>query len=329
MSLIARYVLSGYLRAFAMAMVSIVLLYLVIDVFERLPDLVEYNAEPADMLGYFAYKVPSILSEIYPAAVLLAVLIGIGMLQRHCEILALRACGISTWRLALPLVALAAIMTVGAVAWNESVVPPTAARSRYLYDVVIKKKIRRGAFNAASLWFQDERGFVNIDYYDADNERIYGLRLYDAQGDHRLARVLEIPLLSWDGERWNYEEGHVKRIDSDGLPYSSPIDDDDFSTAETPASLADRERRPEEFSFAQLREQVRILRAKGLNADSSLVDLHRKTGLAVCRSDDGAGGISAIGTRRTASGPGLQPVDGTDTGAWLLGSDRPGRIGWP
>ncbi|MFT4571154.1 MAG: lipopolysaccharide export system permease protein [Hyphomicrobiaceae bacterium] len=276
MSLLGRYVAMEFLRVFALAMAASCGIYLVVDVFERMPSFLDYDPPISAIIAYFALKLPWIIADVYPAASLLAVLIALGMMTRNREILAARACGISTWQLAAPLVGIAFLTSIGDLAWNEIIVPSTYTQSRFVNDVVIKKKDQRGDFNASTLWFQASEGFYNLDFYDAEHRRIQGLTLYKTSADYRIAEVIEVPSASWQGDRWVPKDGIVKRPSAGGGLVATPLETEDFPFAEPPDELAARKRAATEFSFRQLRRQIAVLESKGLDADEFWVDLHRK-----------------------------------------------------
>ncbi len=276
MTILGRYVAGRFLSALGGALAAGTSLYLIIDFFDRVRDFARYDPEFSAILSYFLYKIPGVIYQLYPAASLLAVLLSIGILSRNREIMAIRACGVSTWKLATPVIVLAAFGSVLAFLWNETVVPPASAMSNYVNDVVIKNKPYRGIFNASSLWFQSSDGFVNIDYYDASQRTIYGLTLYDADKSFHLNRMIEIPTLKWRDQGWEAAPGTVKTLEADGLISSRPLEQGEFSLAEAPEDLAARRRKPSEFSFRQLKTQTDLLKAKGLGADDLMVDLHNK-----------------------------------------------------
>jgi lipopolysaccharide export system permease protein len=270
-----RYLARTWLGVFATAMASAAALYLVIDVFDRIGEVLQYSPSWASLLSYFLFKLPKILYDVFPAASLLATLVSIGMLSRSNEILAMRACGMGMRRIALPLVATAFVASVVALAWSEAVIPVSSTRSRWLWDVELKRKTYRGVFDAASLWFQTGRGFVHIRRYDADGRVIEGLSLYESDADFGLRRVVEVDTMRWQDGRWTSSGGFVKEIGTEELAVR-PLAPSEFELDEDPDNLAARKRRPEEFSWLQLRRLIGQMEARGLGADDYLVDLHHK-----------------------------------------------------
>lgn len=281
MLILSRYFVGQYLRALGAILGAGTALFLIIHFFDRIGHLMAFEPPLAAVGEYFVLKIPSMISEIYPPASLLAVLTSLGLAARNHEILALRASGISTLRLAVPLLVAASMVSVLALAFNEVVVPPASERSRHLYDVVIKKKTFRGLFNASSIWFQDRDGFIHIDFFDAASNTIYGLTDYEATSSFRVRRMIEVPIVRWRGEYWHPQGGTVSEVATEtGDVTVLPLEPSEFHLEVRPGSLATRSRRPEEFSFRRLRKEIAILRARGLNTDEMRMDLHYKVAWA-------------------------------------------------
>jgi lipopolysaccharide export system permease protein len=272
--ILRRYVVLTWLRVFATATLAATSLFLIVDVFDRVGEVLQFSPSWTALASYFLFKLPKILFDVYPAASLLATLIAIGSLARTCELDAMRAAGISDRRIAAPIVACSLLLSLVALFWSENVVPVSATRSRWLWDVELKQKVYRGVFDAASLWFQSDRGFVHIRRYDAGARVISGLSLYEASTDFELRRVFEVQTMTWQDDRWVSSGGFVKDIA--GNLSVRPLAPAEFELQEDPENLAARKRRPEEFSFVQLRSQIAQLESRGLAAGEYLVDLHHK-----------------------------------------------------
>ena len=228
---------------------------------------------------YFVLKLPKILIEVYPAGALLAVLVSLGLLADHRELLAMRACGVESRKLAAPLLAAGLVLSVGAFFWNEVVVPPTATRARAVKDIDIKAKQRAGDLDAVALWFQGDAGFFNINYFDANRNVLHGITLHELDPTFRLARVVEAPTAYWNGRGWDIPQGTVTdfRAGADGIP--RVMRPGELSITETPQEFRRKRRRGYEFGYRELSEQVELLQQKGLDASEYLVDLYFKQAL--------------------------------------------------
>jgi lipopolysaccharide export system permease protein len=277
--LIARYLATQYLRVFALAMAGGTGLLLTIDVFQRIGNLSRYGPSGSALGGYFFFKIPAIMTDVYPAAALLAVLVSVGQLSRNHEILALRACGLGPWRLGAPIIALSALLSLLVLAWNEVVVPPTATRYHDINDIQIKKKVSRGLFNSSSLWLQERQGYANVQYFDAHALILHGLTIYQTDPAHRLTRIIEIPRASWIYGRWGANEGSVKELGEGGAVSVRPLGADELQLTATPRDFSTRRRSARDLTYRDLRRELSMLHARGVRATGLEVDLHVKLAL--------------------------------------------------
>lgn len=276
MSVVDRYVLGSFLRAFPLCIAAAAALFLVVDFFQRVAELAQHESGVWNAVAYFVFKLPRIVTEVYPAASLLAVLIGLGNLAEGRELLALRTCGVSTSRVLAPLAVAGAVLSLAVLAWNETVVPPTSSRARVIQDVGIEKRLQSGVFNASSIWFQSDQGFVNINYFDANRNELRGITLHQMDDAFHLARVVEVPRAVWSGDGWDVPEGLVTTFVGEGDSVVRDAVSGDLELNVKPDELRRKRRRSYEFSYRELSKQIAGLERKGLDATEYMVDLNYK-----------------------------------------------------
>src|SRR5216683_8074399 len=93
LSVVNRYMAGQFLAFFVPILAGFVLLYVVIDLFDRLDIFLRYQASADAAIRYFLFKIPLMVTQITPPAVITAVLLAFGMLSRRNEIIALRSGG--------------------------------------------------------------------------------------------------------------------------------------------------------------------------------------------------------------------------------------------
>lgn len=279
MNLLSRHLVGLYLRSFALCLVGAIGLLLVVEFFSRIGDFAAYNSDPSLVAAYFALKTPKWLVEVYPAASLLAVLLGVGSLVRTHEVLAMHACGVSIARIGAPLLATSLVLSGAAMAWNEIVVPPSASKARAIKDMDIKHLGARGMLDATSLWLQVPEGFLNIDYFDATKNRLEGITLHGVDERFQLNRLIEIPNAWWQDDHWEYEGGTVRDFDRDSELTFAPLGNQRVDLGGTPADFRRKAPRSDEFNIRQLAARVRTLEAKGLDPAGFETDLQFKFAL--------------------------------------------------
>ena len=275
---VARHVAGEFLRIFALALVTFVTIYIIVDFFDRFDGFLRHEAPPGAMIRYFLFKLPLVVTQVTPFAVLAGALVGLGLLARHNEFVALRACGVSLWQVAAPLLAVAAAISVGVFVWNETLVPESARRWHAIENLEIKKRGVASVFTGRDVWYHGRAGFYNINRVAPRRGALYGLTVYQLGPDFRLRRLIEANAALWDTDRWQLVGAHTREFGAGGVR-ETPREPDDFTLPETLADFQVVSVEPEEFSYAMLHRQITDLRRKGVDVSESWVDLDLKLAL--------------------------------------------------
>lgn len=274
--IVARYVLAEFLRVFALCMLGFLLIYALVDLFDKLEGFLKYHASAGEVLRYLFFKIPLIMTQLIPVATLASVLMSLGTMARHNEITALRASGISTFQMAMPLFAIAILFSVLILAWNETVVPYSTERSRYVETVEIKNRSPKALLSEDGIWFHGRNGIYNIEHFDARTESLVGLTVYEIGQDFVLQRLVEIPTAQWRNERWVISAAIERTFDEHGEVVTHPLNPAEFLLPERPQDFQVIDKDPEELNFRRLRRHIRELSRKGIDTTESQVDLHLK-----------------------------------------------------
>ncbi|MBU6281543.1 LPS export ABC transporter permease LptG [bacterium] len=273
---VSGYLLAEFGRSLLLCLAGFIAIYLCVDFFERFASFLSHGASVGLILLYFLLKIPRILTEIMPVAVLAATLLGLGALARRNELMAMRACGISLAQIAAPVLGACLAISVLMLAWNEWVVPATALRAHQVERVKIRKKQVRSHFNEFEIWYHGLRAFTNIDRFDAKQDRVHGLRRYEFDDDFHLRRIVTAPLAKWTGERWVATDAVEVLFGPTGDLETKPLPPDDLGLVETPEDLGAAYREPEELSYRELRREIADLEKKGIDTTDSRVGLMLK-----------------------------------------------------
>jgi LPS export ABC transporter permease LptG len=106
-----RYVSRQYLRVFAIGLVGLLGLFYISAFMDMADKLFRGTATTAMLLQYMYFATPQFIYYIIPIAALLAALVVFGLLTRNSELIVMRACGVSLYRSALPLVLFAGLLS--------------------------------------------------------------------------------------------------------------------------------------------------------------------------------------------------------------------------
>jgi len=275
---LARHLSIEFARVFLLALLAFVAIYVIVDFFDRFDGFLKHGATAGMVVRYFVFKMPVVVSQVTPFAVLAGGLVGLGLLGRQNEFVALRACGVSVWQATTPLLLLAAVVAGAVFAWNERVVPESARRWHTIEDVEIKRRNTATVFTGRDVWFHGGAGFYNIDRISPRKNALYGVTIYQLGADFRPRRLIEANAALWNGTGWQLEGARTRDFGPDGV-HDTPNVPEHFRLPETFADFQVASVEPEEFSYGMLRHQIADLQRKGADVSESWVDLYLKVAL--------------------------------------------------
>jgi len=273
---ITRYILKEFLHIFILTLVAFISLYLLIDFFEKIDDLVEHNATSSEILQFFIYKIPLIFYQVAPVAVLLATIISLGMLSSHSEVTAIKAGGISILRVTVPILISSWVVCVVAFAVNEWVAPVTNQRLEVIKQIRIKGKADTTVFQQGRVWHRGDRIIYNMRYLDPRTKTIRGFTLYELDSAFNLVRRIDAGEVAWTRKGWLVKKGILREFKEGRLTYTIPLSNWTLPLPERPEDFERLERLAEEMGFQELRYYLKRLKREGYNPVRYMVDLHNK-----------------------------------------------------
>lgn len=128
MRLLDRYLFRELLWPLAYCVVGFLLCFTVFDIFKDIDDFQRNKLVAQDLIDYYANRLPELIvgSYVMPMALLLALLYALTNHARHNELTAIRAAGISLWRISVPYYVVGIAFSIIVLVLNESVVPGAA-----------------------------------------------------------------------------------------------------------------------------------------------------------------------------------------------------------
>ncbi len=276
MKIVDRYLIHEYLRNLLFITISFLALFLIIDFFEKIRMFLSNHATFRQMVSYFLFTMPMIFSQILPAAVLLASLVTCGTLSRHGEITAMKANGISLYRIALPILIIAALTSLIIFFLSEWVTPLTNDRAEQIRLVEVQKQPSRGSFKQDQIWYRGEKGIYNFRLFDAHTGTLQGITIHYLDHQMNLIMRLDAERGEWKEDRWIFHNLLVARFDEGAFPVLSRIRQQVVDLPEKPSDFRLIQRDVEAMGYSELKRYIRKLQSDGYDATRYVVDLQGK-----------------------------------------------------
>ncbi len=279
------YVAKQYARILGMTIVGMLGLFY-ISTFIDLSDKLFKGQTTLGMIAEFLFwSTPEFLTYIIALSVLLAALVTVGLLTKNSELIVMRACGISLYRTALPMVAFALAASAVLFGMEERVRATANQRADRLKHIIRTGSPQTfGVLNRK--WIVGSRGEVyHYQYYDPRNRELHSLSVFDFDPEtHALKSRLFVQRAKYDPEitpqgeepKWLLEQGWKREFDAKTQGASFTPIDNLGARFESADYFVTEAREPELMNFAQLRRYIAELKASGYNVLDHEVGLQRK-----------------------------------------------------
>ena len=279
-----RYMLRTFLFYLAVFLAAFVAIWYVFSFFELLNDMLTRD-KAGIFVPYLYYLTPFLVYNTTPLAVLIATLVCFGILAKQNEITAFRACGVSLYRLALPVLLVAAALGSGLFALEQSYLPEANRRQDALRDE-IKGRPPRTYLRPDRQWtfgLQDRIFYHRA--FDSRSEVFSGITVYDLRREpFELRRQIQAERARWDPSEgaWIFENGWVRKLDGIRTEEFEQFDSRAFpSIQEPPDYFVKRDRHDQQMNVAQLRAYIGDLTQSGFDTVRLQVRLHKKLAFPV------------------------------------------------
>ncbi|MBU6443404.1 MAG: LPS export ABC transporter permease LptG [Alphaproteobacteria bacterium] len=162
-----RYIASAALRFFVFAAFGLTALFSLLELVEQLQSVGQGQYRLIDALVYVLLLAPSKLLQVAPVSMLLASLLGLGGLATTSELTALRALGVSEFRITISLIKLAVPILVTLFLTVEFVIPP--AQQLAQTERTAKLTSSEPVHGGDGFWTQSDRQYLNVQSFGYGN----------------------------------------------------------------------------------------------------------------------------------------------------------------
>ncbi len=165
MKILDWYIIRQFLVTAFFALIAVTIIFVVIDALEHLDDFIDRQATAGIIALYYIYFIPEIIKLIMPVALLLASLFVTARMSTQFEITAMKSNGISLYRIMVPYVIVALIISAASVYFNGWTVP-LANKKKFAFERVYLQREEIAAYST-NVYFQDNpTRIISIGYYD-------------------------------------------------------------------------------------------------------------------------------------------------------------------
>jgi len=278
------YILRDFATYLALVLGAFLILTLVFSFFELLNDIIR-NRIPLITVGEYLLNVsPSMIYQMTPLSVLIAVLVTFGLMQKANEITAMKATGISLYRTMVPVLLLSAALAAGLFFFDQLYLPYANKRQEVLRNT-IKGRPAQTYLHPDRKWiFGQHSTIYYYEFFDPDRNRFAGLSAFEFDPrSFQLTRRIYAAGAHWEEalNKWVLEQGWERSFRGDAIDDYRRFEVATFDRLNEPPTYFKKtglyEVKPSsEMNAQELGQYIRDLQQSGFEVARLRVQLYKK-----------------------------------------------------
>lgn len=284
MRILDRYVLSSVVKLFLGCLLTFVFLYIIIDVFSHLDEILKQQVNPFLLKDYYLSLLPIIFVQVAPFTCLLSTLYTFSRLNHTNEIIAMRSAGLSIFQITQVVLIFGVVITVAVFYVNDRLVP----QSSYLTDR-IKLQIEQGSKKAQE---KENETVSNLCMYGMKNRLFFvnkfapaknimeGIVILEHDEHQNITKKIVANKGVYEDGLWRFYQSITYDFDENGQIIKEPqyLEEEIMNIPDTPHDFLTQRKRPEFMDIAQLEDYIWRLSKSGATTviRNLKVDLYQK-----------------------------------------------------
>jgi LPS export ABC transporter permease LptG/LPS export ABC transporter permease LptF len=280
------YVVREFINMFLLVLATFVLLIIVFTFFDLVGDILRNHVPIATVGAYLFNLTPSQIYQITPLAVLISALVTFGLLNRNSEIIAMKATGISLYRLIVPIVSIAAMLAICLFLFDQYYLPQANRRQEALRSV-IKGRPPQTFLNPEQKWMFGQKPLPGesgrifyYQFFDPDANEFGNISVFEFRpSTFELTRRIFARRAVWDPiiGAWQFEDGWMRNLDGADVTDYRTFQRATFPEIHAGPDYFKKEAlESQEMNFGQLERYIRDLRQSGFDTMRLRVALWHK-----------------------------------------------------
>lgn len=273
-------ILRDFLVHLGIILSSFLMLTIVFTFFELLGDIVRNKISVITLGDYLINVTPSMIYLMTPLSVLIAVLITFGLMQKSNEVTAMKATGVSIYRIVFPVLVIAGVIAAGLFVFDQLYIPHANKRQETLRNQ-IKGKPAQTYLRPDRKWiFGEQNTIYYYEFFDPDQNRFANISAFVFDPTtFRLVQRVYAQRAHWeeDLQKWVFETGWTRSMNGDSVTNYKTFDVSTFAVLrENPSYFKKEVKQSSEMDSEELRAYIHDLQQSGFDVVRLKVQLHKK-----------------------------------------------------
>ena len=270
MNILDKYLLKDYLKAFFVGFLFFSALVVVVRLLDKDIKHFDEGISYLTAVKIVLYQAPRRIMEIVPVSGFVAIFFVLGRMVRNNEFVAMKAGGISVYRILTPVIIVTLILCIVFAVFYDRVASPIYHEANLLQKNVRPKRGRYLVFKG-----RDNRFFYSHQI-NLDNKTINKLTIWESDNTGELRRITYAKKATWTETHWQLSNGDIRLFDNGIEVGYETFEEKSIERYEDPARFIGSDKNPRAMTIKELKEQIEYKKAAGQISRIEHVKLHHK-----------------------------------------------------
>ena len=257
MKILDRYVLSELGGPFVFGLAAFTLLFVAGNLLNIARLVSEEHASVFAAAKYFVYTLPATLVLTFPMSMLLAVLLSMSRISGDSELVAIRAGGVSLYRVAAPFIGIGLAASVLGLLFQEYVVPVATSKA----NDILRTEIQAGGTGVlanqtvSTTLNNGDQQVTFAQGFDAERDELEGTTV-EVFRNSTLISLLVAPTARFSGDRWEFQDAVLYGLQPPCCKVST-YPELEIDIGADPSQIVEETKSPEDMSRSELAQLLR------------------------------------------------------------------------
>jgi len=179
-NILDRYIIRKFSFIFFLVFLSLLSIFIIVTFFEQIDKVYENNKPLSLFFEFLWYKIPEFVHYILPVAALTAAFLSLGIMSKFNEITAMKAGGISIYRIIVPVLILGLFLSIGSFYVQEKILPYSNKKADELLSKITNTPPRTyGHIDRQWIMSKDRNRIYHYKYFDTFSSVFSQLSIFD------------------------------------------------------------------------------------------------------------------------------------------------------
>lgn len=223
--------------------------------------MTKYGASLETVARLFMYNLPEIINYTFPMSMLLAALMAFGKLSGSSEIVAMKAGGISYYRIVTPVIVVGFLVSVFSMIWAEKVVPEAKAEAARIlkYEIRNNTKPQEQEHIVIKTFSGEAQRLTYARTFDEKSGKMTGITIEEFQKG-RISRIQTAQEGYWSKGTWTIKNGNIFALDDkEGVTSTARFTEQNIPLNLSPKEISWEQKDPDQMTIGELMAHIAIL----------------------------------------------------------------------